>query len=562
MTFADHTRTRRALLVAVLALVVWATIAFVTGGFGVKWLGLRISSRDPVRPLILALAALGYRVFAFGWPSLDADVEWLSGQLRVAMTPVVVAVCVGVFLLGMWRGILVAGSADSYGYLSQADLWLRHDLRIEQPFVEDLPLPYADRAFAPLGYRPAVAGHAIVPTYAPGLPMLMALFKRLDGPLGPYRVVPVLAALTVWLCYRIGARAGSPFVGASAAVVLASSPAFLFMLVWPMSDIPAAAFWTAALFFALGPGWRSSAAAGSCAAVAIAIRPNLAPLAAIPLVYLWMRGNWRTYVLAVLPGFCLVAAVNAYLYGSPLISGYGDLGPLYKLSNAPINLKRYGGWLVMSQTPAIVMAIVGVAAPPRLVNWFLAAFASGVFLAYLFYSPFDDWWYLRFLLPALPALLLLMTAGAVWTSGRMPRLLQAVVVSCGAIVLVSHQLDFTISRGVFLLREGERRYETVGQYLASATPANAVFISMQHSGSIRYYSGRLTLRYDWVPADWLDRTIGIMRQHGYRPYIVLEDWEEPVFKQRFESHSETGRLALRPLKEFTEGMPVRLYEPR
>ena len=53
-----------------------------------------------------------------------------------------------------------------------------------------------------------------------------------------------------------------------------------------------------------------------------------------------------------------------------------------------------------------------------------------------------------------------------------------------------------------------------------------------------------------------------MRQHGYRPYIVLEDWEEPVFKQRFESHSETGRLALRPLKEFTEGMPVRLYEPR
>jgi hypothetical protein len=542
--------------------MVWATILFVTGGFGANWHGLRISSHDPFRPLVLALLLLGSGTIAFGWRALDADVEWLDGELRAAMTPVVVAVCAGVFLLGLWRGILVAGGADSYGYVSQADLWLRHDLRIEQPFVQDLPLPYADRAFAPLGYRPVGSGHAIVPTYAAGLPMLMAAFKWLAGPRGPYYVVPVLAALTVWLCYRIGRRTGSPLVGGTAAVVLASSPVFVFQLVWPMSDIPAAAFWTAAVFFALGPTRYSSAAAGLSAAVAIAIRPNLAPLAAILLVFLWIRGNWRAFVLGVLPGFCFVAAVNAYLYGSPLTSGYGDLGPLYAWSHAPINLKRYGGWLLMSQTPLIVMAIVGIAAPPRLIHWFLTAFASGVFLAYLFYSPFDDWWYLRFLLPALPVMLILMTAGTLWLLGLVPRLLQAVVFSCGVIVLVSHQLDFVTSRGVFLLREGERRYETVGQYLRSATPSNAVFIAMQHSGSIRYYSGRLTLRYDWVPPDWLDRTIGIMRQHGYRPYIVLEDWEEPVFKQRFGSQSETGQLAWRPLKEFTEGMPVRLYEPR
>jgi hypothetical protein len=562
MTLSDHTRSRRALLVAVLALVVWAAILVATGGFAAKWFGLRIASHDPVRPLILALGLLGYRAFALGWHSVDADVEWLFGELRVAMTPVVATVAAGVLLLGMSRGILVAGGADSYGYVSQADLWLRHDLRIEQPFVQDLPLPYADQAFSPLGYRPVATGHAIVPTYPPGLPMLMAAFKWLAGPLGPYGVVPVLAALTVWLCYRIGARAGSPFAGATAAIVLASSPVFLFQLVWPMSDIPAAAFWTAALFFALGPHRYSSAAAGLCAAVAIAIRPNLAPLAAMPLVYLWMRGSWRPFVLGVLPGICLIAAVNAYLYGSPFISGYGDVGPLYALSNAPINLKRYGEWLLMTQTPLIVLAVAGVAAPPRFINWFLAAFASGVFLAYLFYSPFDDWWYLRFLLPALPAILILMTTGSVWLLGRMPRLLQAVVFSCGAILLVSYQVDFVVSRGVFLLREGERRYETVGQYLASATPANAVFLSMQHSGSIRYYSGRLTLRYDWVPPDWLDRAIGVMRDRGYRPYIVLEDWEEPVFKRRFGSRSETGQLAWRPLKEFTEGMPVRLYEPR
>ena len=67
-----------------------------------------------------------------------------------------------------------------------------------------------------------------------------------------------------------------------------------------------------------------------------------------------------------------------------------------------------------------------------------------------------------------------------------------------------------------------------------AALANAVVIAGLHAGSIRYYSGRLTLRYDWLEPGWLDESIRVLAAKGYRPYIALEDGEEAPFRQRFE----------------------------
>ena len=551
----------RALLLAGLTLILWAALVYVTGGVRGTIAGVRMSSSSVVRPLVLAALLFGSGVLACGWRALDADVEWIFGVLRLAAPPIAAAAAVAVLCLGLARGTVTAGGSDPYGYVSQADLWLRHQLRIAQPFVEQLPIPYADRAFAPLGYRPAGRDHVIVPTYPPGLPLLMALGTLIAGPLAPYYVVPIFGALTIWLCYLLGARAASPVVGAGAAIALAVSPVFLFQLMWPMSDIPAAAFWAAAIFFALGAKKYCSVVAGVCCGMAIAVRPNLAPLAALPCAYLmWTRGGWRAFVLGALPGIVLIAVVNTYLYGSPLASGYSDLGVLYAWRNAPINLRRYSGWLLDTQTPLVLFAIVAFARRPRGVNGLLALFAAGVCAAYLLYSPFDAWWYLRFLLPAWPMLLILMVSGVAWGLAKMPRPLQAVVLTGASVLFVGHQVEYAASHGVFALREGERRYAVVGDYVAAFTPANAVVICMQHSGSLRYYGHRVTLRYDWMPPESLDRTIALLRERGYRPYILLEEWEEPLFKKRFAA-SVIGRLEWKPLAEFAGGVPVSLYEP-
>ena len=189
--------------------------------------------------------------------------------------------------LGLWYGTRSAGGSDPYGYISQAQLWRAGDLRVHQDFVASMPWPNVDWSFTPLGYRPS-ADHTLVPTYAPGLPLLMTLFTVVAGSCGPYLVNPVCGALLVILAYGIGVRVSGRAVGAIAALLVASSPTVLFMMLWPMSDVPAAVFWTASLLLACRSSFTGIALSGAAAGIAIAIRPNLVPLALFPaLIAVW-----------------------------------------------------------------------------------------------------------------------------------------------------------------------------------------------------------------------------------------------------------------------------------
>ena len=96
--------------------------------------------------------------------------------------------------------------------MSQADLWVERDLRIEQPWVADLPWPNANWTAAPLGYRPVEYEEslAIVPTYSPGLPLLMAGAKSVFGHGALFWIVPLSGAVLVLATYGIGRRLGAP----------------------------------------------------------------------------------------------------------------------------------------------------------------------------------------------------------------------------------------------------------------------------------------------------------------------------------------------------------------
>ena len=62
------------------------------------------------------------------------------------------------------------------------------------------------------------------------------------------------------------------------------------------------------------------------------------------------------------------------------------------------------------------------------------------------------------------------------------------------------------------------RYETVGRYINDQMPPRAVFFTMLHSGSVRYYSGRMTIRYDLIPPERFEATVTHLRQRGYTPF--------------------------------------------
>jgi hypothetical protein len=118
-----------------------------------------------------------------------------------------------------------------------------------------------------------------------------------------------------------------------------------------------------------------------------------------------------------------------------------------------------------------------------------------------------------------------------------------------------------VAWGAFATQVAERRYVDVGRYVAAAMPPNAIFIAGLHAGTIRYYSNRLTVRYDLLSPRWLDAAIEALSIRGYRPYIAVEEGEEPIFRDRFARLNALGRLDWPPAVERFENVRVRIYDP-
>jgi hypothetical protein len=164
-----------------------------------------------------------------------------------------------------------------------------------------------------------------------------------------------------------------------------------------------------------------------------------------------------------------------------------------------------------------------------------------VLLSYLFYRPFDHPGSLRFLLPAFPPLFVLTVAalaGLLRPLGRAAPVLVMIIVSAVSLGRAHSAME----RRIFERAGSEQHYVDIGRYVASRLPERAVFISMQHSGSLRYYSGRLTLRYDWILRQRLEWLVTELRRLGYHPYILLEEWEVPRFRAKFQDSTPLGAL--------------------
>jgi hypothetical protein len=485
-----------------------------------------------------------------------------------AATGIALAAALAAVFIGIRYGTYTAGDSDPYGYVSEADLIAHGSLRVEQQFARTMPWPLAEWTFAPLGYRPAPARGFIVPTYPAGLPLGMALFERVTGRNGVFYLVPLLGALAILATWRLGAAIYGEAAGISSAALLAASPTFLLQLIQPVSDVPAAAWWALSLALLVHDSPASAFASGLAASVAIVTRPNLVPLAGLMFVFLAKGREMRrlvSFTSGVVPGCIAVAVINAHLYGSALRSGYAQLHTLYAWSNAGPNLDRYPRWFVSSETPFMCLALAApwLQARNRVGVKLLLAFAVVVFVSYLFYIPFgrDDVAYLRFLLPAYPALLVLSVGAAIELAMRFGVWRAALTIAgvCTIVALVN--VRTAAARHVLALRDHESRYVDLGRYVAQAMPQNALFVSGLHCGSIRYYSGRLTLRYDLLQPGWLDEAIRTLRSRGYHPYIALEEGEEPDFRQQFEPFSALARLDWPPAAERREPVRVRIYDP-
>jgi hypothetical protein len=509
---------------------------------------------------------------------------------------VATAAAIVVAVVGLHWGTYAAGGSDSSCYALMADAFAAGKLQPTSALVAQVPWSEAGRTFSPGGFVTSETNpSASAPVCAPGFSVLLALLMAVGGRDAIFMLTPIAGALLVWFTFVTGRAIANPVAGAMAAVLIASSPATLYQVVQPMNDVTTAALWMAAFVALLSRRW---ALAGACCGLALLVRPNLLPLALVAALAIGIRDlglgirDWglgirtatratvvsgfsRTVIFAAaaLPFALTVLWLNNALYGSPFRTGYGQLGQLFGLSVVPINASRYSAWLIETQTPFPLLAFAApfVVAREKRAD---AVLAIGLILAtcltYFLYTPFDEWSYLRFLLPAIALMVVLASAVTVHvvtnvlrrlarlkadTTGSASASIVALITAALALFCVRTADD----RLAFNLKFLEQRYRSAGLVVRDRLPANAVVLSVWDSGAVRFHGRKEALIWAALDPAWFDRAVSWLDGHGHTPYILVESWEEAAFRNRFESHSDIGKLDWPPKYEIDR--VVRIFDP-
>ena len=464
-----------------------------------------------------------------------------------------------------WYHCPYAGGSDSSGYLNSAKLLLAGRLSTPVRAPAGLTAEVLPRAYLfPLGFRLDVTQQNLLPTYPVGLPLHLAAAGLVFGLERAALLVGIVSALAFALllyftCREFGV---SPNWSTSVAVLAAISPLTLEYALQPMSDLVAATWTLAVILCALRSnrhaGW--AAAAGIALAVAVLVRPaNLllllpAALALPPRVRIWLA-----FAGGGLPGAVFLAGYNHALYGAFLTSGYGDVSSLFALRHVPPTLWHYVIWVPVVATPLILAA----AALPwlkieRRKKFTLLAWA-GTFLAfYAAYEPTQEtWWYLRFILPALPALAIAAAlalqplnypawflASRVLPAGATPgqvaggRIMRLPITLLLFLAAIGWMLRWDLALRVREVELDDRTYPQVGRWVDEQMPPTAIVAAYQVSGAVLYYSDRPLINpLNLQPEDQARFTAWLDREH--RPlYAVLYPYEEANILQRLSGRWE------------------------
>lgn len=431
-----------------------------------------------------------------------------------------------------------AGPNDSGGYLNSAKL-IAHGAVTAAP---RLPLPAAalaawpadPGAFAATTFVPTPDGR-LAPEYPVGFPLLVAAAAQVL----PWRVaVPAVILLHllagVWLTYLLGRAVSLPpaWAGAGAAII-ALNAVYLFQGLQPQSDGPALVWVTLAFLCALR---ERPAAAGLAAAVAVLIRPSNS-LSLLPLALCFARpGGGRPllrFIAGGLPGAAFLLWYNHRLFGHVLTTGYGDPAQVsagFGLRFVPLTLRSYARWLPYYFTPVVLLAPIApfLRAIPGRTRLILAVWA-GTFVCFYaaYWCTYDNWYNLRFLLPAAPALVLL----GLWTTRAAARrwAVPPIATAAAAAAMLTVAVAGAFQERVTYWMRANQVHAAGARWAAGHLPPDAVVFAKAATGPLMYYSDLAFVRMDSAPAR-SDDFFAALRRAGRPVYAVTYHWEQPNFQ--------------------------------
>lgn len=378
--------------------------------------------------------------------------------------------------------------------------------------------------FMPLGFAPSKQA-SMHPMYPAGLPFHLALFGKAGGwKHAPYYVTPLAAIGCALFMFAIGRTLElSPFASIAGAASLCLLPPFLWHAVQPASDV-LATFWTlVAIFCALRAVDRPSLAftCGVAFAISVWVRPtNVLLMFALALA---MRLRVRLLAFAAAGALPLALPLmwwNATLYGSPARTGYGrvDLSWDGVRNAAP----QYVEWLAKFLTPLAFpggLVVLFDRAIEKWTRWMIVAWFIPYIVFYSFYGFFDGWICIRFVLPAIPALIF----GALLLIRRIEQPAIAVVLM---LCMVAAPMYWTNELYVYRdLKTVEEGYPRHVKWAESHLPKRAVVITGVLSGAFLLYANRSIARYDQLNDDRFQILRAYAANAGLPFYVVVPDSE-------------------------------------
>lgn len=435
----------------------------------------------------------------------------------------------------------VAGGSDSSGYLNSARLLasgrLVGELRVPAEFGLQSGL---DRElFTPFGFRPFLDQAAIVPTYPVGVPLHFAVAGKLLGwHLGPLFIEIGGALAALCLCYLIGRELGlGPALAVAGATVLGTCPLFVFASIQPLSDMLATTWTLASVYGALRARRQLvwAVACGAAFSIAVLVRPTNSVL--LPALVIFLGLEWRRLALFVaggIPGAAWLGYYNHTLYGGALRSGYGSFQVFFDTAHVPASLVDFARWLAVL-LPAVLLVLPLAALFVReFRNRFLAALAVwfgaviGLFACVGFSH--EAWWSLRYILPAIPALILAALLGLQAFASRLSLsqrpALHTATATFLALWAVAGCAYWARKLGVYDGKIHEQAYADATRAARDTFPKGALVVSSATCGALYAYTDFPILRADLVDAPRFARIAALARAGGLPVCALLFDSEE------------------------------------
>jgi hypothetical protein len=173
------------------------------------------------------------------------------------------------------------------------------------------------------------------------------------------------------------------------------------------------------------------------------------------------------------------------------MTGYGGVGSILSFAGVPACFSKQAGWLFLMGTPLLFPGGLLVAFHRSMEAWnraLLLSWFAVFFLFYAYYSFCPDHSSTRFLLPALPPLMI----GLVSMLSRIPRVVAAFIV----LIVLAREVQQVGRLHVLHLNEWEAIFPQTVAWVDREVPRNAVVMSAITSGAFYFHSDRAVVRWD------------------------------------------------------------------